>query len=61
MFRYRLHYEDGTEAGEAAYAESVNVGDELMTGPGRFVRVLDVVPIDEPDSKIEGLLKVDPI
>jgi hypothetical protein len=30
-----------------------------MTGPGKYVRVLDVVPIDEPDAKIEGLLKVE--
>ena len=43
MFRYKLHYQDGSEAGGAAYADSVNPGDELMLGPGKFVRVLDVV------------------
>ena len=42
MFRYKLHYEDGSEAGDAAYADNVNPGDALMVGPGRFVRVLQV-------------------
>ncbi len=47
MFRYRLYLEDGSEVGEAAYADNVNHGDELMLGPGKFVKVLDVVPVDE--------------
>ena len=34
MYRYKLHYEDGSEAGDAAYADNVNPGDELMLGPG---------------------------
>lgn len=54
MFRYKLHYEDGSEAGDAAYADNVNPGDELMLGPGKVVRVLDVVPIDEEDSPYVG-------
>jgi hypothetical protein len=58
MFRYKLHYEDGSEAGDAAYADSVNPGDELMLGPGRFVRVLDVVPVDEEGSPYVGLLRL---
>jgi hypothetical protein len=47
VFRYKLHYEDGSEAGDAAYADNVRLGDELMLGPGRFVRVLDFVPAPE--------------
>jgi hypothetical protein len=61
MFRYKMHYEDGNEAGDAAYADSVNPGDELMLGPGKFVRVLDVVPVDEEDSPYVGLLRVEPV
>jgi hypothetical protein len=57
VFRFKLHYEDGSEAGDAAYADNVNPGDELMLGPGRFVRVLDVVPVDEEDFAVRRLLK----
>jgi hypothetical protein len=60
MFRFKMHYEDGSEAGDAAYADSVNVGDELMLGPARFVRVLEVVPVDDVErSPYAALLKVE--
>ena len=58
MFRYKLHYEDGSEAGDAAYADNVNPGDELMLGPGKFVRVLALVPVNEAESPYAGLLRV---
>jgi hypothetical protein len=33
-----------------------------MLGPGKFVRVLDLVPIDDvEDSPYVGLLKVEPL
>jgi hypothetical protein len=57
-----MHYPDGSEAGDAAYADNVMLGDELMLGPGKFVRVLDVVPIEDVEgSPYVGLLKVAPI
>ena len=60
MFRYKLHYEDGSEAGDAAYADNVNPGDEIMLGHGKFVRVLELVPVDDVDgSPYVGLLKVE--
>lgn len=60
MFRYKMHFEDGSEAGDAAYADNVNTGDELMLGPARFVRVLAVVPIEDVEgSPYAGLLKVE--
>jgi hypothetical protein len=31
-----------------------------MLGPGKFVRVLDVVPVDEEGSRYVGFLKVEP-
>jgi hypothetical protein len=37
----------GSEAGDAAYTDNVNPGDELMLGPGKFVRVLEFVPVDD--------------
>jgi len=59
MFRYKMHYADGSEAGDAAYADWVNVGETVMLGPGKTVRVLDVVPVEEDDSPYVALLKVD--
>jgi hypothetical protein len=32
VFRCKTHYPDGSEAGDAAYADNVNPGDELMLG-----------------------------
>jgi len=58
MFRYRLHLDDGTDIGEAAYSDNVNVAETIMLGPARYFRVLDVVEVYEPGAKIEGLLKV---
>jgi hypothetical protein len=60
FYRYKLHYADGSDVGEAAYADNVNPGDEIMLGPGRFVRVLAVVPVDEI-SPYTALLQVEPV
>ena len=43
MFRYRLFWADGTEAGEAAYAVNIRPGELIHIGNGRRLRVLDVV------------------
>jgi hypothetical protein len=61
VFRYKMHYEDGSEAGDAAYADNVNPGDELMLGPGKFVRMLDVVRVDEEGAPFVRLLKVEAV
>jgi hypothetical protein len=47
MYTYRLHLEDGTDAGTATYAVLVRPGEEILVGNGRRFRVLDVVPFDE--------------
>jgi hypothetical protein len=58
----KLHYQDGSEAGDAAYADNVNPGDELMLGLGRFVRVLEVVPVEDvDDSPYTALLQVEAV
>jgi hypothetical protein len=59
VFRYKMHFSDGSEAGDAAYADNVKPGDELMLGPSRFVRVLSLVPVEEEDSPYVGLLRVE--
>jgi hypothetical protein len=60
VFRYRLHLEDGTDAGEATYAQMIRLGDEIHLGAGQRFRVMDVVPFDEEDeSPFVGLLQVE--
>jgi hypothetical protein len=61
MFRYKIHYEDGSEAGDAAYADWVNVGETVMLGPGNTVRVLALVQVEEEDSPYVGLLQVEAV
>jgi hypothetical protein len=60
MYCYRLHLEDGSDAGEATYAVMVKVGEEILVGNGRRFRVVDLVPFDEEDeSPFVGLLQVE--
>lgn len=57
MFTYRLYLEDGTDAGTAAYADNVNLGESIWLGPGREYRVLDVVPFVEEGSPFTAALR----
>ena len=60
MFTYRLHLEDGSDAGEATYSVMIKPGEEILLGAGRRFRVLDVVPFDDEDeSPFIGLLQVE--
>jgi hypothetical protein len=60
MFRYRLHLEDGSNAGEATYAQMIHPGDEIHLGAGQRFRVLDAVPFgEEGESPFVGLLQVE--
>jgi hypothetical protein len=60
MFTYRLHLEDGPEAGEATYSVMIRPGEEILVGNGRRFRVLDVVPFEEEDeSRFVGLPQVE--
>lgn len=60
MFTYRLHLEDGSDAGEATYSVLIRPGEEILVGNGRRFRVLDVVPFEEEDeSPFVGLLQVE--
>jgi hypothetical protein len=61
MYRYKLHFEDGSEAGDAAYALPVSPGEEIIAAGARKFRVLDLVLIDEEEaSPYVGLLRVEP-
>ena len=59
MFTYRLHFADGSDAGEATYSVMIKPGEEIIVGNGRRLRVLDVVPIEDEDSPLVGLLQVE--
>jgi hypothetical protein len=59
MYTYRLHREDGSDAGTATYAVLIQAGEEILLGNGRRFRVVDVVPFAEEDeSPFVGLLQV---
>lgn len=42
--------QDGSDAGEAIYAQMIKPGDEIHLVAGQLVRVLDVAPFDEEDE-----------
>jgi hypothetical protein len=61
MFRYTLHWEDGSDASEATYTQNIRPGDTIHVGKGDALRVLDVVPTESEDgSPFVGLLLVQP-
>jgi hypothetical protein len=59
VYRYRFYDADGDELGEATYAVLIEPGEEIVTGDGRKLRVLDVAPVQEEGAAIVGLLKVE--
>jgi hypothetical protein len=60
MFTYRLHLEDGSDIGEAAYAQMIYPGEEIIAGSNEQFRVVDGVPFDEADeSPFVGLQQVE--
>jgi len=60
MFKYRLFWADGSEAGEAAYALTIQAGDLIwVSQPNRQLRVVDLVPVEEEESEYTGFLKVE--
>jgi hypothetical protein len=59
MFTYRLHLADGSDAGEATYSVMIKPGEIVHIGGGRRYRVLDLVPVEDEESKYVGLLQVE--
>jgi len=60
MFRYRLHWPDGDDVGEATYALMIKPGEEIIGEGTDWFRVIDVVPFDEEDeSPFVGVLTVE--
>jgi hypothetical protein len=59
VFRYRRHSPDGDDLGGATYAMIIKPGEEIHLGTGQRFRVVDVVPFEEEDSPLVGLLQVE--
>ena len=56
----RLYDADGNDLGDMRLGDVPRKpGDEIFFGPGKTLRVLDVVPVEESGSPYVGLLKVE--
>ena len=60
LFKYRLLWPNGRDAGRAAYAAGIGPGDIILNYRGQWLHVLAYTPIDDEDSPYDGVLKVDP-
>jgi hypothetical protein len=60
MFTYRLHLEDGSDAGQATYPVMIKAGEEIIAGSNQRYRVVDVVTFEDRDELgFVGLLQVE--
>jgi hypothetical protein len=60
LFRYKLVWADGKDAGRAAYQADIRPGDTILNYRGQWLCVLAHTPIYEQDSPYDGLLQVEP-
>jgi hypothetical protein len=60
LYRYRLHYTDGSDAGTVHYAVMIQPGEIIFAGDGRKLRVVDLVPVEDPDAAFVAFLRVAP-
>jgi len=60
LFKYRLLWPDGRDAGRAAYAAGIGPGDVILSYHGQWLRVLSRTPIYDQDSPYDALLQVEP-
>ena len=59
VFRYRLQWADGSDAGKSAYDVPIVAGDVILPRYGRFtgwLRVVDVAPSDK--DTYDGVLTI---
>lgn len=60
MPKYRLFDADGSDMGEMRLGDvPFRPGDEIFLRPGKTLRVIDVLPVDEEDSTYAGFLMVE--
>ncbi len=54
MPRYKIHFEDGSEAGEAVYAMRIKPGDVSIAAGTQRIRVLDLVIVERRTRRTSG-------
>jgi hypothetical protein len=60
MPKYRLFDVDGGDLGEMRLGDvPIKVDELIFLGPGKQLRVLDLVPVEEDGSPYAGFLKVE--
>src|SRR5262249_13686532 len=59
VFKYRLRWADGSDAGEHEDSEAIRPHEILWLGGGRRLHVLEVAPRDEERSAFDGVLTVE--
>jgi hypothetical protein len=60
LFKYRLLWPDGRDAGRAAYAAGIGPGDVILSYRGQWLRVLATRAADREDTVYDGVLEVEP-
>jgi hypothetical protein len=60
LFKYRLLWRNGRDAGRAAYAAGVGPGDIILNYRGQWLRVLAIRAADAGDTVYDGVLEVEP-
>ena len=61
LFKYRLMWPNGRDAGRAAYAAGIGPGDIILNYRGQWLRVLATRFTDHEDSVYDGVLEVEPV
>jgi hypothetical protein len=59
LFKYRLLWPNGRDAGRAAYAADIGPGDIILNYRGQWLRVLATRFTDDEDSVYDGVLEVE--
>jgi hypothetical protein len=60
LFKYRLLWPNGKDAGRAAYAAGIRPGDVILSYRGQWLRVLATRSTDHEDTVYDGVLEVEP-
>ena len=61
LFKYRLLWPNGGDAGRAAYAAGIAPGDIVLDYRGRWLRVLATRAAGDEDPVYDGVLEVEPV
>jgi hypothetical protein len=60
LFKYRLLWPNGRDAGRAAYAAGIGPGDIILDYRGQWLRVLASRATGQEDTVYDGVLEVEP-